>query len=365
QTGKRTGLSHAILKGDGTQWRVQPGLHPTNTRKILCVEEAQALQHDEIRSLAESMERGVLSVGKAASGTFETKTRLVFNANPMRDRPLDTYPYGIHALRDLFSPPFIRRLDIVACIRRMETNESVFNREPSDESPQVSAEDLRTLVIWAWNLKPDQVEFSREVTTVILDSATRLSGKFGQADDIPLCLATVARFTLARISAAFAVLDVSATQNFRTVVVQAKHVDAATAFLTRLYTHPDCGLDRWSFESRRRVSLDDYPLLENQFTARLDMKNPESLEGNNRFAFVINALKRGDEMDARGYSEMLNLRPEAVDEIMGALMTMGLVKQQEGLISITPRFNRFLERLARENVLATGVLDAAAEKMGK
>jgi hypothetical protein len=74
QTGKRTGLSHAIVKGDGTQWRVQPGLHPVNTRKILCVEEAQALQHEDVRSLAESMERGVLSVGKVALANYETKT---------------------------------------------------------------------------------------------------------------------------------------------------------------------------------------------------------------------------------------------------------------------------------------------------
>ena len=365
QTGKRTGLSHAILKGNGIEWRVQPGLHPANTRKILCVEEAQALAREEVRSLAESMERGVLQVGKAASATYETKTRLIFNANPLNDRPLDTYPYGIHALRDLFTPPFIRRLDIAMCVRRSEVNEAGFNREPSNETPQVSADDLRALVCWAWNLKPDQIEFSRTVTNSVLNAATSLSSRFGQADDIPLCLATVARFSVARIAAAFAVLDVSASPDFRTVSVEEQHVEAATAFLTRLYTHPDCGLDRWSFESRRRVSLDDYPLLANLFTARLDLKNPDSIEGNNRFAWVVNALKRGEERDAQGYAEMLNLRTDVVDEIIGALIGMGLVKKNDGIVSITPRFNRFLERLAKDDVLATGVLESAEAKMGK
>jgi hypothetical protein len=362
QTGKRTGLSHAMLKGEGGEWRVQPGMQPMNTRKILCVEEAQALEHEEVRSLAESMERGVLSVRKAGAGTFETKTRMIFNANPLGDRPLDTYPYGILALRDLFTPPFIRRLDIAMCIRRTETNEAGFNREPSEEESQVHPEHLRTLIVWAWNLRPDQVVFDREVTNAILDAATGLASRFGQSDDIPLCLATVARFTLARIAAAFAVLDVS---GFPAVTVKIKHVDAARAFLTRLYTNPDCGLDRWSFEARRRVALDDYDLLLNQFLARLELKNPESVEGNNKFAFVVNALRRGDECDVRGYAEMLSLRTDVVDEIVSTLMGMGLVRKTAGTVSITPRFTRFLERLEKENVLAIGVLDAAAGKMGK
>ena len=362
QTGKRTGLSHAMLKGDGGEWRVQPGMQPMNTRKILCVEEAQALEREEVRSLAESMEKGVLSVRKAGAGTFETKTRMLFNANPLGDRPLDTYPYGILALRDLFTPPFIRRLDIAACIRRAETNEAGFNREPSEEESQVHPEHLRTLIVWAWNLRPDQVVFDREVTNAVLTAATELSSKFGQSDDIPLCLGTVARFTLARISAAFAVLDVS---GFPVVTVKTAHVEAARDFLTRLYTHPDCGLDRWSFEARRRVSLDDYDMLLNQFLARLDLSNPESLEGNNRFAFVVNALRRGDECDVRGYAEMLNLRTDVVDEIVSALMGMCLVKKEGGRVSITPRFTRLMERLAKENVLAIGALDAARGKMGK
>jgi hypothetical protein len=46
-------------------------------------------------------------------------------------------------------------------------------------------------------------------------------------------------------------------------------------------------------------------------------------------------------------------------------MGMCLVKKEGGRVSITPRFTRLMERLAKENVLAIGALDAARGKMGK
>lgn len=360
-TGKRTGLSYSIIQ-NRAKWVCQAGIYPCNSRKILCVEEAQKMANGEIDSIAVAMDSGFMDVKAVARGEYETRTRLVMLCNPPDGRTLSSYLHGCEAMRDLFLPMFIRRVDCAAFIRASDKLDEFNRRHVPDSTPAIEADDLRQLILWAWTRKSEQVVFQDEATNKILEASKDLSRRFGQCADIPLICPSDVRKTLARISSAWAALDVS-TDDFKSILVFPRHADAAVDFLTKLYSNKDCALDSYSAISRRRTGLDDFPLILKEFEKRIARKS----EGV-AFAKILAALARGQAFRAQELATLGDCSNENANDVVMFLNRYSMAsKHADERIVATPKFGRALKKLEQDrpeiwalvNVGGTGLEEAS------
>lgn len=341
-TGKRTGLAYSIIQ-NRAKWVCQAGIYPRNSRKILCVEEAQKMANGEIDSIAVAMDAGTMVVEAVARGSYETKTRLLMLCNPPEGRTLSSYLHGCESIRDLFLPMFIRRVDCAAFIRATDKL-SEFNRRHTPNSvAEIEPDELRQLVLWAWTRKSDQVVFHNDTTDRILESAKELSRKFGQCTDIPLICPSDVRKTVARIAAAWACLDVS-SDDFGTVVVLPKHAESAVVFLTRLYSSRDCSLDNYSAVARRRTGLDDFPLILKELEKRLARKT----EGVS-LAKILSAIGRGQAFRAQELATLGDCSSDFASDVVSLLNRYSLAsKHNDDRIVATPKFGRAMKKLEQD-----------------
>jgi hypothetical protein len=367
QTGGRTGLTYAVVSGKGG-WRCQAGLFPRNDGRVLCMEEGQDLAKGEMQELADAMDRGLLEPNRVARARYRCETRLIVNANPAFGRTLADYPLGVKAYCHLFLPAFIRRLDQAMVIRR-EEKQDTYNQKVAAGKSGLAPEDLRNLVFWAWWLKDSRVDIGPQATDAILAAACTLSERFGQADDVPLLLSTVARMTLARLSAAFAVLAASTPDGGQTLVVTKAHVDAAHSHLVGLYTAPECALDRHSAACKASGSLMDWPVLERALTQRLGGGSVEALAGKNAFARVIHYLAQGQVMCDEDWARQCRMEPSEWTGQAKWLCEKALaIRDSRQMLGMTPRLAKALTALERAHpVVYAAILTAgkqADEKSG-
>jgi hypothetical protein len=247
QTGSRTGLVYSIIAGPGGMWSCKAGLFPRSSRRILCVEEAQELPADELRTLKEAMDSGIVRVERAAHAHYEATTRLVLLANPPLDKPLSSYRYGCQAAADVFEPTLLRRLDALVLLKGTKHTP----REKSDATRKVSAGALKSLVMYAWSLRADQVHFSSAAQKAAIEAGHAIGHRFGVLDKIPISPPAVAKQNIIRLASAYAILSVSTTGRFERVEVEASHVEAVKGLLERLYGSEVCGIEHLIKEKDR------------------------------------------------------------------------------------------------------------------
>ena len=358
-TGRRTGLTYSVINR-GQRWQCQAGLQPLNTRRILCIEEAQALPREELKGMAEAMEKGLLLVNLVARESYETKTRIVFNANPPNGRTIEHYPFGCMALKELFIPAFIRRLDMVAFVRKLDDNEKYNAPAQVTAAAQVSPEAFRSLVYFAWTLTPERVVFSDEITALILGASNRLSDVFGNCDDIPLVLPSVYRFVLARLCAAWAVLDLSSTDSLKTIEIKPEHVALVEGFLTKLYTSPACGLDRYSKEAVQHRSLADYDTIEENLRKWLSSKGDKN--GTNPYGRLLHGLNMTHPFKRAELAKLTEMTDGWTSSVLALLLACSMVVEDEdGRIVTTPKYQRVMARFERSHPIEAGIIRASGK----
>ena len=129
-TGSRTGLSYALVEHQQKGWQVKIGRYPANSRKLLIVDEAQHLPDWDVRTLAKAMEEGFLQVDRVQSKGYESQTRLILIANPKKDRIMDTFAFGCEALKTLFPPMILRRIDLAVFANTSDLQDLSFASQP-------------------------------------------------------------------------------------------------------------------------------------------------------------------------------------------------------------------------------------------
>lgn len=363
RTGRRTGLTYCLVRRKDGPFKCQAGVVPRNSRKIVCVEETQELGTEDIKTLADSMHKGVMAVGFSDSATYESKTRMIFMANPRYDRTLESYTYGVLALKDVFyTPSVIRRLDVAAFLRRFE-DQTRYNRmcEPTEE-PRVTPSALRALVLLAWSMSPERIVFTPEVTALVLKRATELSATYGHPEDVPLVSPTDFRQTLARLCAALAIIDLSSTDELATITVRPKHVEEVSALVHALYSHPSCGLDRYSEVCRRSKSLEDFELIATEITQRVDSGGVDALGDCRHFSRLLYLLNQGNAIRRSDLVALVGCSPVWMREALDFLTNIHLTRCRE-VVTVTHKFTRFMSRYAKENPVAWALIKAAGKAL--
>ena len=83
---------------------------------------------------------------------------------------------------------------------------------------------------------------------------------FGGADDLPIVYPEDFRKTLARLSVAYAVLDLSTNEDFTRVIIEPHHVAEVCEFLEKIYQAENCRLHRYARAYLESHGLGDYEI---------------------------------------------------------------------------------------------------------
>ena len=208
---------------------------------------------------------------------------------------------------------------------------------------------LRAVIYWVWNLTPEQIIFTSEAETDCLNRAQGLSEIYGYAVDIPLVPLSDARNKLARIAAAFAVLEVSADEHFTRLIIEPRHVRAAEQFLIRLYSHDNCALDDYSQICRIGSQLLDYDQIEQEFVERSELERYAGEDGSGNLAKIIFVLHTTRAVRRDDLAEQSDCSVDTIKRIVRMLKRYNLIESTRDGYVKKPKFNKFLRRFLKEH----------------
>ena len=276
-TASRTGITYGCEHDERRGWRIKAGVLLKMNRQALIVDEAQDIAQVELKTMAEGIDTGLLRIDKIQNKIFECRTRVIFGCNPKHpkqdseQRTMDSFRYGCEAIKGIFPQMMIRRIDFAmfAATWDIEDKEKIYYPETPGTPQQVTDEDLRALIFFAWNLKPEQIVIDAATAHYIRKVAKYLSDKFGGSDDLPIVYSEDFRKTMARLSVATAIIDLSTTDDFSQVIVNSGHVADACLLMERIYEARNCKLDRYAAHYRQTHGIEGIDKIVEEIDAKL------------------------------------------------------------------------------------------------
>ena len=244
------------LEKMGDTWMLGWGAIPLNDKRLIVIDEAQGLASSTIEAMSDVRASGVAEITKIRTEKTNARCRLVWLANPVSGLTLAQHNQGVLAIKELFSKPEdVRRLDFALCVASgdIDAAQSINVRHPDATEPRYPADLSRSLLLWAWSRRPDQIAFTTEATDAILAAASDMGQRYHAS--IPLVEPSDQRLKLARLSAA-AAARVFSTDDGERVVVRPEHVAFVVAYLERVYTSPSMAYAEYSEAMRRGEQLD-------------------------------------------------------------------------------------------------------------
>lgn len=303
-TASRTGITYGCEHDERRGWRIKAGALLKMNRQALIVDEAQDIASEDLKTMAEGLDSGLVRIDKIQNKVFESRTRVLFGCNPVNpkwhagQRTMDSFRYGCEAIKGIFPDMMIRRIDFVmfAASWDIEDKEKIYFPEKPDTVQQVALEDIQALIFYAWNLKPEQIVISEKTAKFIRQIAKHMSDEFGGADDLPIVYSEDFRKTMARISVAYAVLDLSTTEDFNQVIVKDRHVGLAYDLLERIYSARNCKLNKYAKSYRQTHGIAGIEKIVEQINAKLE----DPSDARRRFHHIMyELLKCRDEARVR------------------------------------------------------------------
>ena len=201
---------------------------------------------------------GVAEITKIRTERTHARTRIIWIANPPTGQTLAQHNQGVTAIRDLFKKPEdVRRLDFAITVASGDVD---FAREINvvhDETGTLTytSELCRTLALWAWSRRTDQVIFTPGAVQTILAAATEMGKRYHPA--IPLVEPADQRLKLARLSVAAAARVHSTDVTGEKIVVTEDHAHFVARYLERVYNSPSMSYGEFSAQHKSQEVLDD------------------------------------------------------------------------------------------------------------
>jgi len=241
------------LQQVGKRWVLTWGELPLNDGGLVAVDEMSGLSQDDISLFSGVRSSGIAELTKINKERTNSRVRLVWISNP-RNRTLESYMYGVTALRELYGKPEdISRLDMVVTAAHNDVPLDIINmpRRYQSQSRFYKSSVCRQLVAWAWSLKPEQIHFSEDAMDIVYREATRMGETYSA--QIPLVEGADQRVKIARIAVASAVRTYN-TDVHGHVAVESEHVEFAANFLDYLYAKPSLDYLGYSKEVDHKLS---------------------------------------------------------------------------------------------------------------
>lgn len=243
------------LEKMGDSWMLSWGQIPLNDKRLVIIDETQGIAPAQIEGMSDVRATGVAEITKIRTEKTNARCRIGWLANPVSGLTLSQHNQGVLAVKDLFKKPEdIRRLDLAITVASGDVRLEQVNvrHDEAATEPRYSAEASRTLVLWAWSRRPDQISFSREAVDLILEEATRMGRRYHPS--IPLVEPSDQRLKLARLATAAAARTFATDDGERLLVTDA-HVRFVVDFLDRIYNSPSMAYGEYSDQQRKGEAL--------------------------------------------------------------------------------------------------------------
>lgn len=257
------GASVAGLKGGlqetNNRWWVTWGAIPLNDRRMVILDEVKGCAPEVLQALTSMRSSGLAEVQKIERRRAWARTRLLWISNPRSDRKVETYNYGVTAIKELFgSLEDVRRFDAALVVASNEvTAAQIATGERAALVPHVHRAELcRRLILWCWSRGTDAVVVQPDAYEAALEEATRQGAQYSSS--VPLVEPADHRLKLLRLAAALAGRTYSADDIGR-LIVRECHVRYVARFLDDLYASRFMGYDEFSKLKTHEEALSDLP----------------------------------------------------------------------------------------------------------
>lgn len=235
------------LQQTNDRWFVTWGVITLNDRRLAWLDECEGASEAILQSLTDMRSSGMAELTKIERRKAYARTRQLWTSNPRGDRSIETYNFGIEAIKELLgAPQDVRRFDLGMVVASHEVPDEVINASVrADRAPHVyTSEKCRRLILWAWSRSAGQVIFEPDAKQACLDHALAMGKKYSSS--IPLVEPADQRMKMARLSAALAARTFSSSPDHQSLVVRRCHVDYVAAYLDHLYSAKFMGYDTYS-----------------------------------------------------------------------------------------------------------------------
>lgn len=235
-TGETTSYAGLLggLQQNGKRWAITWGKIPLNDRRLLALDEVSGMDVADIALLSGVRSSGVAQLTKIQTEKTLARTRLLWISNPRSGRKLETYTFGVSAVRELIGKAEdISRFDFALTVANGEVSAKVINRGMIDAVPHKYTSELcSALVLWAWTRPDDAVIFRADAEEAILDLSEDMSKIYSPA--IPLVQPAEQRIKIARLAVSLAARLFS-TDDGNSIVVKAEHAQYIVEYLKQIY----------------------------------------------------------------------------------------------------------------------------------
>lgn len=245
------GLVGGAIKSSSGMFILRWGKIPLYNRQLVVVEELSGLTTQEISYMSEIRSAGIARYDKAGlSGETQAKTRLICLSNVRGEgKSLGDYNTGVQAAQGLVGQnEDLARFDLILTATDDEVESSVINNDRSTEKEKVfSPVELgafQELVMFAWSLKPSQIDFTISAYRECLTQTMKMAGEYHSS--LPVFKAGSGRLKLARLALAIATIQFSWDNIQKKLIVTDKHVISASKVLHHMFRKPSFGYARYS-----------------------------------------------------------------------------------------------------------------------
>ena len=343
QTSSRTGTIYSIASMKSVGEYIELGALPLNNGGAVVLDEIQSLESDDIMEMRSVRSSGILKVNRRVKGVFPANLRLYMVGNPTKGKAVRDYDYPVTMLKEVFHAPDIRRFDL-AIITSAEDVDGQETNKPNGAHKKVpefiSADALSRSVKWAWQLRPEQIEFEDDAVISIYEESRRLSEKFGMAADIHLALSSDLNQKIARLAAAYATTFHNTNEDHTMVFVLKEHVRSVVMLMDIFYSGPNMRLDAYS-SLRKKETLSEEKFQEVNAWLTTKAGKRDNLEQSLRLMKLLAAecpIGRPEIM------EKLHMKKDALNKRMDFLKCQGMVIVEGSRYQTTALFQVFYKK---------------------
>jgi hypothetical protein len=300
--GENTSMAGLIggLEKMGDTWMLSWGRMPLNDKRLLIVDETQGLAPEAIEAMSDVRATGVAEITKIRTERTNARCRIAWLANPTSGLTIAQHNQGVLAIKELFKKPEdVRRLDfgLVVASGDVDFASSINVRHAAAAEPSYTSDVCRSLILWAWSRRPEQIVFTPAATDAILAAATDMGRRYHPS--IPLVEPSDQRLKLARLAAAAAARTYS-TDDGEKLIVGLEHVAFVVAYLERIYTSRAMAYGEYSDAMRKGESLTPDEARE----VTVEIENWQNWEDAVEFFRTATIFRKADLVDGLGWEDL-------------------------------------------------------------
>jgi 5S rRNA maturation endonuclease (ribonuclease M5) len=233
------------------------GKIPLNHNRAVIIDEASGMTQQEIARMSRVRSEGIAEINKIISESTRANTRLLWLTNTRSGEKMEKYDNGLKAIKELIGAnEDISRFDFALTVAVNEVPGDVINSRTDytvNDADRFPPDLCRSLILWAWSRKPEQVQFSEQATDEVIKTAIEFGDTY--SSDVPLVQAENIRVKLAKVSASVAARVFSSDSQGENLYVGVEHVKCAAEFLRWVYSKPSMRYDTFSRQVRSITTI--------------------------------------------------------------------------------------------------------------